>query len=86
MGELVDLPDARSRWFADERGRSLKATWHPEAGLVVLSLWHGDLCIGTFRVSGQDAEALSGLLAGAAIARGSAEDSAFDVAFGHGPR
>jgi hypothetical protein len=86
MGDLVDLPDARSRWFADERGRSLRATWHAEAGLVVLSLWQVDRCIGTFRVSRQDAAALSGLLASAATTRASAEGSAFDVASGHGPR
>ena len=60
MGDLVDLPDARSRWFADERGRSLRATWHPQAGLVVLSLWQADRCVSTFRLSGQDAAALSG--------------------------
>ena len=86
MGDLVDLPDSRSRWFADERGRSLRATWHPEAGLVVLSLWHADRCIGTFRVSGQDAATLSGLLASAATTRASADGSAFDVALGDGPR
>jgi hypothetical protein len=66
MGELVDLPDARSRWFADERGRSLRATWHPEAGMVVLSLWQADRCIGTFRVSGDDAAELGDLLTTAA--------------------
>jgi hypothetical protein len=73
MGDLVDLPDARSRWFADERGRSLRATWHPEAGLVVLSLWQADRCVGTFRVSGADAAELSALLASASAMRTSAE-------------
>ena len=81
MGELVDLPDARSRWFADERGRSLRATWHPEAGLVVLSLWQTDRCVGTFRVSGADAAELGALLASAAAPR--AEGFAFGSASGH---
>jgi hypothetical protein len=85
MGELVDLPDARSRWFADERGRSLRATWHPEAGVVVLSLWQGDRCIGTFRVSGADAAELGALLASAATVRASAEDVGFVSAPGHAP-
>jgi hypothetical protein len=62
MGELVDLPDARSRWFADARGRSLRATWHPEAGMVVLSLWQADRCVGTFRLSATDAAILRDLL------------------------
>jgi hypothetical protein len=66
MGELVDLPEARSRWFADERGRSLRATWHPEAGMVVLSLWQADRCIGTFRLSPDDAAELISMLSAAA--------------------
>jgi hypothetical protein len=63
MGELVDLPSPRSRWFADARGRSLKATWHAEAELVVLSLWEGDRCIGTFQLQAADAPQLMVVLA-----------------------
>ena len=38
--------------FLDERSphRSLRVSWHPEAGLVVLSLWRGGVCTGTFRL------------------------------------
>lgn len=38
--------------FLDDRGpaRSMRLSWHGEAGLVVLSLWHGDTCAGTFRM------------------------------------
>ncbi|MGH2455495.1 MAG: hypothetical protein ACRDHD_04480 [Candidatus Limnocylindria bacterium] len=63
MGELVDLPSPRSRWFADGRGRSLRVTRHPEAGLVVFSLWEGDRCIGTFRLPIGEAPRLMVLLA-----------------------
>jgi len=63
MGELVDLKSPRSRWFADSRGRSLKATWHAEADLVVLSLWESDRCIGTFQLSAADAPQLMVVLA-----------------------
>jgi hypothetical protein len=63
MGEVVDLPGARSRWFADARGRSLRATWHPESGLIVLSLWNADDCVGTFRLSLADAAQLGALIA-----------------------
>jgi hypothetical protein len=63
MGDLIDLPSPRSRWFADRRGRSLKATWHAEAEMIVLSLWESDHCIGTFQLSVADAPQLMVLLA-----------------------
>jgi len=51
--------------FLDERGAGLRVTWHPERDLVVLSVWQGDRCVGTFRMSVQDVPRLSGLLAAA---------------------
>ena len=63
MGDLVELPSPRSRWFVDSRGRSLKATWHAEAGTVVVSLWESDRCVGTFQLSVADAPQLMVLLA-----------------------
>ncbi len=54
MGEVIDLLGPRSRWLADSRGRSLKATWHAEAEMVVLSLWESDRCVGTFQLSAAD--------------------------------
>jgi hypothetical protein len=51
--------------FLDERGTGLRVTWHPERDLMVLSVWQGDGCIGTFRMSVQDIPRLSGLLAAA---------------------
>lgn len=63
VGDLIDLPGPRSRWFADSRGRSLKATWHAEAELVVLSLWESDRCVGTFQLRVADASQLMVLLA-----------------------
>lgn len=63
MGDLIDLPSPRSRWFADARGRSLKATWHAEAETIVLSLWESDHCIGTFQLPVDDAPQLMVLLA-----------------------
>lgn len=38
--------------FLDSRGdaRSLRVSWHPDADLVVLSLWHAGTCVGTFRL------------------------------------
>jgi hypothetical protein len=56
---------ARRDMFLDERGAALRVTWHPERDLVVLSVWHGDSCVGTFRMPVQDVPRLSGLLAAA---------------------
>jgi hypothetical protein len=51
--------------FLDERGAALRVTWHPERNLVVLSVWQGDRCVGTFRMPVQDVPRLSGVLAAA---------------------
>jgi hypothetical protein len=63
MGAIASHPSGRSEWVLDERGRSLRATWHPEADLVVVSLWSGTTCIGTVRLAGPDAARLIGLMA-----------------------
>jgi len=44
-------------WLVDDRTpvRRLQAAWHPDRGLVVLSLWQGDRCTGTFRLPIADA-------------------------------
>ncbi len=38
--------------FLDARApeRSLRVAWHHESGLVVLSLWAGTVCRGTFQL------------------------------------
>jgi hypothetical protein len=56
---------ARRDMFLDERGAGLRVTWHPERDLVVLSVWHDESCVGTFRMQVQDVPRLSGLLAAA---------------------
>jgi hypothetical protein len=56
---------SRRDMFLDERGAGLRVTWHPERDLVVLSVWQGDSCVGTFRMLVQDVPRLSGLLAAA---------------------
>jgi hypothetical protein len=46
------LPN-RGEIFLDARGdeRALRVSWHAEAGLVVLSLWRGNACSGSFRLA-----------------------------------
>ncbi|MGH9157907.1 MAG: hypothetical protein ACRD1K_19200 [Acidimicrobiales bacterium] len=48
--------------FSDGRGAALRATWHAEAGLVVLSVWRGDNCVGTVRLTPAEADRLGSFL------------------------
>lgn len=51
MGEGL-LAASSVEWFADDRTpvRRMTASWHPEVGVVVMSLWAGDHCTHTFRL------------------------------------
>jgi hypothetical protein len=51
MHPVTPLP-ATGEVFLDARGagRALRVTWHPEADVVVLSVWHGSVCSGSFRL------------------------------------
>jgi hypothetical protein len=55
----------RREVFIDQRGAGLRVTWHPEQDLLVLSLWHNDRCVGTFRMPVQDVPRLNALLTAA---------------------
>ena len=49
--------------FVDDRGNGLRATWHPERGIVNLSLWRDDRCVETFWLPVADAGRLVSFLA-----------------------
>jgi hypothetical protein len=34
--------------------RALRVSWHEEAGVVVLSLWRADACVGSFQLAVED--------------------------------
>ena len=55
---------AHAEWFRDPRSldRRMRASWHPEAGVVVLSLWADQTCAATFRLSLDDVPAFAHLL------------------------
>ena len=59
MTPASPLP-ATGEVFLDARGagRSLRVTWHAEAGVVVLSLWRHTVCAGTFRLPADEVPAL----------------------------
>jgi hypothetical protein len=48
----VKPPPVGAEFFLDTRGdaRSMRVRWHHRDGLVLLSLWRGDECTGTFRL------------------------------------
>jgi hypothetical protein len=49
-----------AEFFLDTRGdaRSLRVRWHSSDGLVLLSLWRGGECTGTFRLAVEEVPAL----------------------------
>jgi len=52
-GAMVAFPlPPHGRAFEDVRrdGRILRVTWHADDDVVVLSLWRGSRCTGTFRL------------------------------------
>lgn len=50
--------------FPDLRGdgRSLRATWHQEQQVVVLSLWRNNVCVSTFRLAADEVPDLIAML------------------------
>ena len=36
--------------MVDERGSALRATWHGDEGVLVLSVWHDGECAGSVRL------------------------------------
>ncbi len=59
MRSVTPLP-ASGEVFVDERGsgRALRVSWHPEAGVVVLSVWRERECVSSFRLSADDVPVL----------------------------
>lgn len=63
-GEIRVAPVLPRHFALDERGVGLRATWRPEHGFVNVSLWTGDRCVQTFRLTPVEAGRLVGYLAG----------------------
>lgn len=61
MGEVHYL-SKRREIFADERGHGLHMSWTRELGVVVVSIWHEDSCVGTVRLPIEDAARAAGFL------------------------
>ncbi|MFU8874546.1 hypothetical protein [Micromonospora sp. SL4-19] len=63
MGEVRPIPSFGDL-FTDLRGadRTMRVSYHPDRGAVVLSLWSGTVCRGSFRMPGADVHRLLALL------------------------
>ena len=59
MGEVLPIPSLGDV-FADVRGedRTLRVSFHADRGVVVISLWAGPVCRGSFRLAASDIERL----------------------------
>jgi hypothetical protein len=60
MSAATPLPKKGDVFF-DARGpdRALRLSRHPDAGVLVLSIWNGGVCQGTFRLPADQAGALA---------------------------
>jgi len=64
MAVVVPLP-AHGRWARDLRGegRAVRVSAHAETGLVTVSVWRGDACVGAVRLLPDEAaELMAGLM------------------------
>src|SRR6266511_456822 len=61
MDNLRRLPQ-RQVVLVDERGVSLRLTWHAERDQVVLSVWHDGVCAASFRLPVEEAPQVAGFL------------------------
>jgi hypothetical protein len=68
---IANLPVGRRVWFFDPRSpeRRMSVSAHPDEDVVVVSLWQGQRCTGTFRLPTADSSRLIATLADGMAAR-----------------
>lgn len=59
MGDVQPLAEQGRRLVASDEPSVLQATWHSDAGVVVISLWRDETCIGTSRLAPDEAGRLA---------------------------
>jgi hypothetical protein len=59
LAEVHRLSDTRREFITDGERSELRATWHNDAGYVVISLWRGDICVATSHLTPQEAGRLA---------------------------
>src|SRR6266516_3977013 len=67
MGEVLPIPSPGDV-FVDVRGedRTMRVSYHHDRGIVVVSLWAGATCRGSFRLAAQEVDRLVAVLTGVA--------------------
>jgi hypothetical protein len=73
MGEVRPIPNPGDV-FADVRDidRTMRVSYHPDEGVVVVSLWAGRLCRASFRLAADEATRLIAALSQAVARAGEA--------------
>lgn len=59
LAEVHRLSDQRREFITDGDRSPLRATWHNEAGYVVISLWRGETCVATSHLTPKEAGRLA---------------------------
>lgn len=64
MAEVHRLPEQRRELISDGDGSAMRATWHRDAGYVVISLWRGDTCVASSHLTPREAGRLASFITG----------------------
>lgn len=64
MAEVHRLSEQRRELITDGVHSALRATWHEEAGYVVISLWREDTCVATSHLTPNEAGRLAMFITG----------------------
>ncbi|MGH8953216.1 MAG: hypothetical protein ACRDX9_17570 [Acidimicrobiia bacterium] len=64
MAEVHRLDEQRREIITDGDRSALRATWHHEAGFVVVSLWRGERCVATSHLTPAEAGRLATFITG----------------------
>jgi hypothetical protein len=64
LAEVHHLSEQRREFITDGDRSELRATWHNDAGYVVISLWRGDTCVATSHLTPKEAGRLATFITG----------------------
>jgi hypothetical protein len=76
MGEVLPMPTVGDV-FQDVRGddRTMRVSYHQDRGVMVVSLWAGPVCRGSFRLAADEIGRLAALLSDIVSPTGTPEDT-----------
>ncbi|MEU8230092.1 hypothetical protein AB0C12_10870 [Actinoplanes sp. NPDC048967] len=76
MGEVLPMPTVGDV-FQDVRGddRTMRVSYHQDRGVMVVSLWAGPVCRGSFRLAAEEIGRLAALLSDIVSSTGTPEEA-----------